>query len=74
MHWAYVFPKYLINYYYLHHNDPGFPVSTTTRAMLDPEADEVDGQTDTERFIRNRKDIHSLGIYVFHKYLINYYC
>ena len=23
------------------------PMSTTTRAMLDPEADEVDGQTDT---------------------------
>jgi hypothetical protein len=24
------------------------PMSTTTRAMLEPEADEVDGQTDTE--------------------------
>jgi hypothetical protein len=29
------------------------PMSTTTRAMLDPEADEVDEQTDTEAFIRN---------------------
>ena len=36
------------------------PTSTTTRAMLDPEADEVDGQTDTDGLVRNRKD-------VFHK-------
>ena len=43
------------------------PMSTTTRAMLDPEAEEVDSQTDAEQqkaFIRNlqrqRKDANEI--------------